>query len=110
MFNAVVKERRVHRGGRTRTIALVVTGALVLLVAAAAVVFALRDRADPLAASSASTTGVARGSPGPASTVSPSNVETGAAGLGAAADAVGFRVTAGPDVGLVEALPAEALI
>ena len=62
-----------------------------LLVAVVAVLFALRDRADPLAASSAAKTGTA-------------------AGLGVAADAVEFHVTTGPDVGLVEALPARALL
>jgi thiol-disulfide isomerase/thioredoxin len=72
-----------------RKIALAVTGALVLLVAVVAVVFALRDRADPLAASSAT------GTP---------------AGRAASTDAVAFHVTTGPDVGLVEALPAGALV
>jgi peroxiredoxin len=52
-------------------------------------------------------TGVARGSDGAAS---PAIAAGDPAGLGAAADAVGFHVTTGPDVGIVEALPAGALI
>jgi peroxiredoxin len=104
-----VRSRQRSRYERVKTsrraIALAVTGVLVVLVAVMAVVFALRDRADPLAASSA--TSVARGSPGPAS---PTIAAGDPAGLDAAADAVGFHVTTGPDVGLVEALPAGALI
>jgi len=90
-----------------RTVALIFTAALVLLVAVAAVVFALRDRADPLAASSAVRAGAASGSGGPAS---PVKAVSTAADLDAAADAVGFHVTGGADVGLVEGLPARTVL
>jgi peroxiredoxin len=80
---------------------------LVVLVITAAAVFALRGRAEPLAASSAAITDAARGSGKPAP---PSNTPGDAAEFDAAADAVGFRVTTGADVGLVEALPARTIL
>ncbi len=95
IFVVEVKTRGAHGGvpGRAkaprRTVALIVTAALVLVVVSTAVIFAVRDRADPLAAS-------------PATGIPPDRASS--------VDAVGFHVTTGSDVGLVEALPARTLL
>lgn len=100
-----------------RRIALIVTAAVVVAVIAGALILYIRARAAardaveaPAASSAALPSPAGKGAAGPAAAPGSTTTPAAASDLDTAADAVGFHIIGGSNVGLIENLPADTTL